>query len=91
MTAADPVWLDAPGLAHLPISGHPHAGDATVLNGRPHEELCLGVIAGRQLVIEAESLEYLDELGYALSVARARLAMYLPAPVHPFGDGGEAA
>jgi hypothetical protein len=90
VSAADPTWISAPGLAHLPIDGHPHAGEAFTLNGRAREVLSLGTIGGRELLIEAESLEYLDELDRELTFARSRLAMFLPLPVHPFGEDGAA-
>ncbi len=76
----EPTWISAPGAYHLPIDGHPSAGDAVLLNGHPHETLSLGTIGGRELVIEAESLEWLDELTYQLQLARARLSMLLPRP-----------
>lgn len=80
-TKTSPAWISAPGAYHLPIEGRPSAGDATLLNGHPHETLTLGTIAGRALVIEAESLEWLDELEYQLQLARARLSMLTPRPL----------
>jgi hypothetical protein len=83
----EPVWMSAPGTGHAPLEGHPHAGQPSLLNGIPHETLSLGVIAGREVVIEAESLEWLDELGHQLTLARSRLSMFLPRhEVHPL-DG----
>jgi hypothetical protein len=46
----------------------------------------LGTIAGREVVIETESLDWLDEAAQEIQYARSRLAMFLPRDVHPFGD-----
>jgi hypothetical protein len=84
-----PVWVQVPGAYHLPIEGHPSAGTASLVNGRPHEDLTIGIVGGRPLVIEAEtleSLEWLEEMESVFHLARARLSMFLPRPA-----GGAAA
>jgi hypothetical protein len=91
VSAAVPVWMTAPGTARGPLEGHPHAGLPTVLNGRPHESVSLGTIAGREVVIETESLDWLDEAAQEIQYARSRLAMFLPRDVHPFGDDTDGA
>jgi len=94
-TSAHPpsVAITAPGLCHnLPLRPHPVAGEVTVSNGVPAVPLIVGALeTGQQAVLTATSLEYLDDLILMATLARARLAMFVPDHgLHPF-DGPAAA
>jgi hypothetical protein len=85
--------LSAPGLGyHIPFGGHPHAGEASLVNGTPLVPVVLGEICGRDVVIDITDLGTLAELETAIHDAHSRLAMWLPrTDVHPFGDETGAA
>jgi hypothetical protein len=87
----DPTWMTAPGTGRGPLEGHPHADLPTVLNGHPRERVSLGTIAGHEVVIETESLDWLGEAAQELLYAQSRLAMFLPRAAHPFGDNEDGA
>jgi hypothetical protein len=82
------VALTAPGLCHnLPLDGHPAAGDASLLNGRPVIALYLGTVAGRRVELDITTLAELDELAAEVRLARDRLSMWVADhDVHPFGS-----
>jgi len=80
--------LSAPGHFHnWPITGHPRAGDATLLNGEPVVPLYLGRLEGAvgEVELDITSATELDEIEFAVRQARSRLAAYYPV------TGGEAA
>jgi hypothetical protein len=100
MSTNDPIMahppgteISAPGLGyHCPFECHPHAGDASLVNGTPSVPLVLGECCGRDLVIDITDLSVMDALEYAVQVAHSRLAMFLPRhDVHPFGEPEVAA
>ena len=70
--------LTAPGICHnLPIEGHPSAGDATLLNGRPSVPLHLGFLeTGQPVDLECTSLTQLSELAHEVQVAQSQLAQF---------------
>jgi hypothetical protein len=84
VTATAPVALSAPGLFHrMPVTGHPHAGHASLLNGHPTVPLFLGKINGALGEIEFDftSLTDLEALEFAVRQARNRLQDLMPRPL----------
>ena len=68
--------ITAPGLGwNVDLTGHPHAGDATFLNGRPVVTVSLGTIAGREVELDITTLAEMDEIEDAFRLAHARLAI----------------
>ena len=75
------VRLGICGLYHGPDDGehatHPAAGDATLLNGVPVITLTITSLAGRDLIIDVTSAEWLAELVLAATDAQSRLAGWI--------------
>ena len=95
MEPKPPASLTAPGICHnLPLVGHPSAREVTLNSGTPTGHLVVGYFqTGQAVVVDSPSGIYLDELEAAIHTERARLALWYPPQVHPFGDveGPEAA
>ena len=87
--------LTAAGICHnIDVGGHPSAGEVTADTGTPVGRVTLGYLeTGQPVTLAFRSLEQLGETAAAIAEEQGKLAMFLPRPVHPFGDdeGGAAA